>query len=42
MRSRARSRSRTAGRWAVYTCDMLTTGFMGAEHAYLKFGETIG
>ena len=26
---------------AVYTCDMLTTGFMGAEHAYLKFGETI-
>jgi threonine dehydrogenase-like Zn-dependent dehydrogenase len=26
---------------AVYTCDVLTTGFMGAEHAYLKFGETI-
>jgi threonine dehydrogenase-like Zn-dependent dehydrogenase len=26
---------------AVYTCDMLTTSFMGAEHAYLKFGETI-
>ena len=26
---------------AVYTCDMLTTGFMGAEHAYLQFGETV-
>lgn len=26
---------------AVYTCDMLSTGFMGAEHAYLQFGETI-
>lgn len=26
---------------AVYTCDMLSTGFMGAEHAYLKFGETV-
>jgi len=26
---------------AVYTCDMLTTGFMGVEHAYLQFGETI-
>ena len=26
---------------AVYTCDMLTTGFMGAEHAYLQFGDTV-
>ena len=26
---------------AVYTCDMLTTGFLGAEHAYLQFGETV-
>lgn len=26
---------------AVYTCDMLTTGFMGVEHAYLQFGESI-
>ena len=26
---------------AVYTCDMLSTGFMGAEHAYLQFGETV-
>jgi threonine dehydrogenase-like Zn-dependent dehydrogenase len=26
---------------AVYTCDMLSTGFMGAEHAYLHFGETV-
>jgi len=26
---------------AVYTCDMLTTGFVGAEHAYLQFGETV-
>lgn len=26
---------------AVYTCDMLSTGFMGAEHAYLKFGDTV-
>ena len=26
---------------AVYTCDMLTTGFMGVEHASLQFGETI-
>ena len=26
---------------AVYTCDMLSTGFMGAEHAYIQFGETV-
>lgn len=26
---------------AVYTCDMPTTGFLGAEHAYLQFGETV-
>lgn len=26
---------------AVYTCDMLSTGFMGAEHSYLQFGETV-
>jgi isopropanol dehydrogenase (NADP+) len=26
---------------AVYTCDMLSTGFMGAEHARLQFGETV-
>lgn len=26
---------------AVYTCDMLTTGFMGVEHASLKFGDTV-
>jgi isopropanol dehydrogenase (NADP+) len=26
---------------AVYTCDMLSTGFMGVEHAYLHFGETV-
>lgn len=26
---------------AVYACDMLSTGFMGAEHAYLQFGETV-
>ena len=26
---------------AVYTCDMLTTGFVGAEHAYLRFGDTV-
>src|ERR1700753_2039493 len=26
---------------AVYTCDMLSTGFMGAEHAYLQFGDTV-
>jgi threonine dehydrogenase-like Zn-dependent dehydrogenase len=26
---------------AVYTCDMLSTGFMGVEHAYLQFGETV-
>jgi isopropanol dehydrogenase (NADP+) len=26
---------------AVYACDMLTTGFVGAEHAYLQFGETV-
>ena len=26
---------------AVYTCDMLTTGFMGAEHAYLQFGDVV-
>jgi threonine dehydrogenase-like Zn-dependent dehydrogenase len=26
---------------AVYTCDMLSTGFMGAEHAYLELGETV-
>src|SRR5215471_10825386 len=26
---------------AVYTCDMLSTGFMGAEHAYLKFGDVV-
>jgi threonine dehydrogenase-like Zn-dependent dehydrogenase len=25
---------------AVYCCDMLTTGFVGAEHCYLQFGET--
>lgn len=26
---------------AVYACDMLSTGFMGVEHAYLSFGETV-
>src|SRR3954447_12419947 len=26
---------------AVYTCDMLSTGFMSAEHAFLQFGETV-
>ena len=26
---------------AVYACDMLSTGFMGAEHAFLQFGETV-
>ncbi len=26
---------------AVYTCDMLSTGFMGAEHAYLQFGDVV-
>src|SRR3954467_3042761 len=26
---------------AVYTCDMLSTGFMGAEHARIAFGETV-
>lgn len=26
---------------AAYCCDMLTTGFMGVEHAYLQFGETV-
>jgi threonine dehydrogenase-like Zn-dependent dehydrogenase len=26
---------------AVYTCDMLSTGFMGVEHSYLQFGETV-
>ncbi|GAA4560924.1 zinc-binding dehydrogenase [Pseudonocardia xishanensis] len=26
---------------AVYCCDMLTTGFVGAEHTYLQLGETI-
>jgi isopropanol dehydrogenase (NADP+) len=26
---------------AVYACDMLSTGFMGAEHAYLNFGDTV-
>jgi len=26
---------------AVYCCDMLTTGFVGAEHCYLQFGETV-
>ena len=26
---------------AVYACDMLSTGFMGAEHAYLQFGDTV-
>jgi isopropanol dehydrogenase (NADP+) len=26
---------------AVYACDMLSTGFMGAEHAQLQFGETV-
>jgi threonine dehydrogenase-like Zn-dependent dehydrogenase len=26
---------------AVYTCDMLSTGFMGVEHARLQFGETV-
>ena len=26
---------------AAYTCDMLSTGFMGAEHAYIQFGETV-
>ena len=25
---------------AVYACDMLSTGFMGAEHCYLKLGDT--
>lgn len=26
---------------AVYACDMLSTGFMGVEHASLSFGETV-
>jgi threonine dehydrogenase-like Zn-dependent dehydrogenase len=26
---------------AVYACDMLSTGFMGAEHAFLQFGDTV-
>jgi isopropanol dehydrogenase (NADP+) len=26
---------------AVYACDMLSTGLMGAEHAYLRFGDTV-
>ena len=26
---------------AVYATDMLSTGFMGAEHAYLQIGETV-
>ncbi|GAY12386.1 NAD(P)-dependent alcohol dehydrogenase [Pseudonocardia sp. N23] len=26
---------------AVYSCDMLSTGFMGAEHARINFGETV-
>ncbi|MGE3252740.1 MAG: alcohol dehydrogenase catalytic domain-containing protein [Pseudonocardia sp.] len=26
---------------AVYACDMLSTGFMGVEHAFLQFGETV-
>src|SRR6201991_1355891 len=26
---------------AVYSCDMLSTGFMGAEHARLQFGDTV-
>jgi threonine dehydrogenase-like Zn-dependent dehydrogenase len=26
---------------AVYTCDMLSTGFMGVEHAALQLGETV-
>ena len=26
---------------AVYACDMLSTGFMGAEHAQLQFGDTV-
>lgn len=26
---------------AVYVCDMLSTGFVGAEHAYLQFGEAV-
>lgn len=25
---------------AVYACDMLSTGFMGAEHCYLQLGDT--
>ncbi|WP_036493858.1 NAD(P)-dependent alcohol dehydrogenase [Nocardioides sp. CF8] len=26
---------------AVYACDMLSTGFMGAEHSYLRLGDTV-
>jgi threonine dehydrogenase-like Zn-dependent dehydrogenase len=26
---------------AAYTCDMLSTGFMGAEHARIQLGETV-
>ena len=26
---------------AVYVCDMLSTGFVGVEHAYLQLGETV-
>lgn len=26
---------------AVYACDMLSTGFMGAEHCYLRLGDSI-
>lgn len=26
---------------AVYACDMLSTGFMGVEHAHLQFGDVV-
>lgn len=26
---------------AVYACDMLSTGFMGAEHCYLRLGDSV-
>lgn len=26
---------------AVYACDMLSTGFMGAEHSYLRLGDSV-
>lgn len=30
-----------ADEWAVYCCDMLSTGFMGAEHGHIPIGGTV-